>query len=216
MKGETFMDGFHWPVFGLMLGAALAMIGGGIVYAYGKGAWDYAPGSPILRKFMLAAYACLGLGGSLIFAAVIAAGDHLAVPSLSRLPVALYYGAALGVLMVILTYNVLHHRVRIMTAGGGAEDEKSLRVVRVHANFTEYVPLGLGLLILIEWAGAPSAMVHFGGGVLTAGRYLHAYGYTRHPMASFGRIVGIQSTLLAISFMAACAVYYLAVSGLGG
>ena len=88
-------------------------------------------------------------------------------------------------------------------------DVRTQRVTRVHANFTEYVPTGLALLIMVEWSGAPAVMVHFGGGLLVLARYLHAYGYTRHPMASFGRIVGIQSTILAISFLTAAAFYYL-------
>lgn len=207
------MSEFEWPVFGLILGTALAGVGAGLIYAYGRGAWDYAPGSPVLRKFALGAFACLGAGGSMVFAALLAA-DSLALPPLGRVPISLCYGAALGLLLVVLTYNVLNHRVRALTAPGGEEDEKSRRVARVHANFAEYVPTGLGLLILIEWAGAPAAMVHFGGALLTAGRYLHAWGYTRHPAASFGRIVGIQATLLAITFMAVCAVYYLAMAGL--
>jgi hypothetical protein len=33
-------------------------------------------------------------------------------------------------------------------------------------------------------------------------------------MASFGRIVGIQSTMLSISFMVACAAYYIVIGKL--
>ncbi|MGE0668599.1 MAG: MAPEG family protein [Sphingomonadales bacterium] len=198
-----------WGAFALILGLALIMVGLGIVYAYSKGAWEYAPGAKILKNFMLSAYACLVLGIALIVAGALTGG--LPTPVAGRaLPVSLYYGMALGLLLVILTYNVLHHRVRVMTAPGSqGEDEKSGRVTRVHANFTEYVPTGLALLVMVELSGAPAIMVHFGGGLLVLARYLHAYGYTRHPMASFGRIVGIQSTILAISFMTATAFYYL-------
>lgn len=207
------MADIHWPVFGLILGAALAMVGLGIVYGYAKGAYEYAPGARILRNFMLAAYGCLGAGGALVVAGCLA-GALTPLEAPGAVPVSLYYVATLGLLLVILTYNVLNHRVRVMTAPGGQEDDKSLRVTRVHANFTEYVPTGIGLLILIEWAGAPAIMIHFAGTVLTAARYLHAYGYTRHPMASFGRIVGIQSTMLSISFMVACAAYYIVIGKL--
>jgi uncharacterized membrane protein YecN with MAPEG domain len=207
------MAEIQWPVFGLILGTSLAMVGLGIVYGYAKGTYEYAPGARILKNFMLAAYACLGAGAALILAGGLA-GAVTPLEAPGTVPVSLYYVAALGLLLVILTYNVLNHRVRVMTAPGGQEDDKSLRVTRVHTNFTEYVPTGIGLLILIEWAGAPAIMIHFAGAVLTAARYLHAYGYTRHPMASFGRIVGIQSTMLSISFMVACAAYYIVIGKL--
>ncbi len=198
-----------WGAFALILGLALIMVGLGIVYGYAKGAWEYAPGAKILKNFMLAAYACLAGGAALIVAGTLTGGMPDAVAG-RAVPVCLYYGMALGLLLVILTYNVLHHRVRIMTAPGSqGEDDKSQRVTRVHTNFTEYVPTGLALLVMVELSGAPAIMVHFGGGLLVLARYLHAYGYTRHPMASFGRIVGIQSTILAISFMVATAFYYL-------
>jgi uncharacterized membrane protein YecN with MAPEG domain len=198
-----------WGALALILGLALIMVGLGIVYGYSRGAREYAPGAKILKNFMRAAYACLIGGVVLVIAGGLTGGLPTAIAQ-RALPVSLYYGAALGLLLVILTYNVLHHRVRIMTAPGSqGEDEKSERVTRVHANFTEYVPTGLALLIMVEWSGAPVVMVHAGGILLTAARYLHAYGYTRHPMASFGRIVGIQSTMLAISFLVATAFYYL-------
>lgn len=198
-----------WGAFALILGLALIMVGLGIVYGYGRGAWEYAPGAKILKNFMMAAYACLIAGLALIVAGALAGGMPSAVAG-RAVPVSLYYGAALGLLLVILTYNVMHHRVRVMTAPGSqGEDEKSQRVTRVHANFTEYAPTGLALLVMVDLSGAPAIMVHFAGGLLVLARYLHAYGYTRHPMASFGRIVGIQSTILAISFMVATAFYYL-------
>ena len=46
----------------------------------------------------------------------------------------------------------------------------------------------------------------------TLARYLHAWGYTHHAMASFGRIVGIQSTLLALCYMVAASAYYILIS----
>jgi uncharacterized membrane protein YecN with MAPEG domain len=54
--------------------------------------------------------------------------------------------------------------------------------------------------------------VHFGGALFTAARYLHAWGYTKYEMASFGRIVGIQSTLLALSYMVVTSAYYILIA----
>ena len=160
---------------------------------------------------MRAAYACLIAGVALIVAGALTGGMPNAVAG-RAVPVSLYYGAALGLLLVILTYNVLHHRVRSTVENFGNEDPTADRIARVHANYTEYVPTGLALLIALEWSGAPALMVHFGGALFTVARYLHAWGYTHHAMASFGRIVGIQSTLLALCYMVAASAYYILIA----
>ena len=127
----------------------------------------------------------------------------------ARVPVTLWYAAALGVLLLVLSWNVLRHRVRALIETGSDKSPLSDRISRVHGNFTEYVPTGLLLLALLEWAGAPALLLHIGGVLLCAGRCLHAWGYSRHAVVSFGRIVGIQATLLALSYLAAACLYFL-------
>jgi uncharacterized membrane protein YecN with MAPEG domain len=217
------MQGLNLSVFGTAVGLAFIMVGVGITYAYRRilpyaKAPDAQPHKPpamligIFGNFMKGSYACFAVGIALIVAAnVIGPGIPLG-RGLTQVPVSLYYTAALGLLLVILTYNVLYHRVRSTVENFGNEDPTAERIARVHANFTEYVPTGLALLITLEWSGAPAAMVHFGGALFTVARYLHAWGYTRHAMASFGRIIGIQSTLLALSYMVVASAYYLLIA----
>ena len=217
------MDGVNLSVFGTAVGLAFIMVGLGILYAYRRilpyvKAPEAQPSKPpammigIFGNFMKGCYACLIVGVALIVAAnVFGPGIPLA-RGLAQVPVTLYYAAALGLLLVILTYNVLHHRVRAAVENFGNEDKTADRTARVHANYTEYVPTGLGLLIALEWSGAPTAMVHFGGALFTLARYLHAWGYSKHEMASFGRIVGIQSTLLALSYMVVASAYFILIS----
>lgn len=221
-SGEA-MDGVNLSVFGTVVGLAFIMVGCGITYAYRRilpyvkdpEAQPHKPPPaliPIFGGFMKGAWACFAAGITLV---ILSIGLGPGIPigrGLAQVPVTLYYTAALGLLLVILTYNVLHHRVRSTVENFGNEDPTADRIARVHANYTEYVPTGLALLIALEWSGAPALMVHFGGGLFTVARYLHAWGYTHHAMASFGRIVGIQSTLLALCYMVAASAYYILIA----
>lgn len=213
------MEDLNISVFGTLLGIAFIMVGLGITYAYrrilpyGKdpASQEHQPPDMVIgifMNFMRGAWVCLGVGVVLIIAANVA-GPGLSTSAVSvDIPISLYYAAALGFLLVLLTYNVLHFRVKAAISSADDDNAKGDQIARVHANFTEYVPTGLALLMLLEWSGAPALMVHFGGALFTVARYLHAWGYTTNPYASFGRIVGIQSTLLALSYMVVTAAYY--------
>lgn len=211
----------HWSTLTALLGVALIIVGAGITYAYRRilpygrdpDSQPYNPPGPLIAIFMnfcRGAFGCFAAGIVLLVASHIY-GPGLRLdpgPGMKSVPITLYYAAALGLLLLILTYNVLYHRVRASVEHFGEENPHAERIARVHANFTEYVPTGLGLLIVLEWSGAAAPIVHFAGSLFVAARYLHAYGYTKHELASFGRIVGIQSTLVALAFMSAALVYY--------
>ena len=217
------MQGVNLSVFGTAIGLACIMVGLGITYAYRRilpyvSAPEAQPYKPpamligIFGNFMKGAYLLLGVGVALVIGANVFGPGIPIGRGLSQIQVSLYYAALLGLLLVILTYNVLFHRVRSTVENFGNEDKTADRIARVHANYTEYVPTGLALLLALEASGAPSIMVHFGGALFTGARYLHAWGYTKHEMASFGRIVGIQSTLLALCYMVVASAYYILIA----
>ena len=219
------MPGFDWTLLASLMGLALVAIGLGILLAYGRiipyhRGEEGLPGSPpamligLFMNFVRAGYSCLGVGIVLLIAAHIAGPGLTTASKLSlNIPVTLYYATVLGLLLVILTYNVLYHRVRVSIEAEGDTDEVADRIIRVHGNFTEYVPTGLALMLALEWSGAPAAYVWIGGGLFTIARILHAWGLTTDPFASFGRVVGIQATLCALAFMAISATYFILVAG---
>lgn len=215
------MGGSDWSVLAALLGIALIVVGGGIRYAYRRiipftknpdGQAKKLPEAlvDIFANFMRGSTACLILGVALLVVAhLIGPGLTISDSSLGIvIPISLYYAGALGLLLVILTYNTLYHHVRTTLETEEGTDDLDKRITRVHANFTEYAPIGLGLLIALDMTGPPAPIIHFAGALFVGGRYLHAYGYTKHPGASFGRIVGIQSTLLALAFMTAAAFLF--------
>ena len=218
------MPGFDWTILASLMGLALLAISFGILRAYRrivpyhKGV-DGLPASPppmlisIFMNFVRAGYGCLGVGVALLVVAHIMGRGLTSTATLSlNIPISLYYAGVLGLLLVVLTYNVLYHRVRAAIEAEGGTDELAERIVRVHGNFTEYVPTGLALMLALEWSGAPVAYVLIGGGLFTIARILHAWGLTTNAMASFGRVVGIQTTLGSLAFMAISAVYFILVA----
>ena len=67
----------------------------------------------------------------------------------------LIYAGLLGLLLVILSFNVMQNWVRV-TGEGHQTDRAMRRAERLLSSFVEYVPLGLILLTLIELKGAPA------------------------------------------------------------
>jgi uncharacterized membrane protein YecN with MAPEG domain len=101
---------------------------------------------------------------------------------------------------VFLSLRVIgQRRVARVSLGDGGNAELQRRC-RVHANFAEYVPLALLLMVLAESQGWPDWVLHLVGGPLLVGRAAHAYGVSRAPELPRLRVVGMASTFAAIVF----------------
>lgn len=108
------------------------------------------------------------------------------------------YAALLGILLVILSFTVVKHRVRAKVGIGHGDNEMLLRAIRTHANFIEYVPISLILLFLAELNGASALLLNINGVALVLARLLHALGLYRSSGASVPRILGTNITWLVI------------------
>lgn len=109
------------------------------------------------------------------------------------------YAGLLIALFIILTLQVFAVRAptRIMIGTGG--NPALERVVRVHANFVEYVPLFLVALAVAELCGAPGWALHAAGAGMVAGRALHAIGVSRDPDIIALRVAGMALTMLPLT-----------------
>jgi uncharacterized membrane protein YecN with MAPEG domain len=105
------------------------------------------------------------------------------------------YAAALGLLFALLSVRSLLLRRRLRVALGDGGNEQLLRATRAHANFAEYAPLALLLLVLAEQAGAPGLALHALAASLVLGRALHAWGISRVPERPPYRVAGMALTL---------------------
>lgn len=113
--------------------------------------------------------------------------------------------ASLHVLLyLVLTMRVVLHRNAHKVGVGSGGDAALTRKVRVHGNFSEYVPLGLLMLALLEMAATPTTLLWTFGIVLLLARVLHAIGLGGSAGYSFGRFSG---ALLTFAILAAMALY---------
>lgn len=121
--------------------------------------------------------------------------------------ITLLYAGLSGLLLLALSFQVVALRRR-HGIGLGSGDQPALeRAIRVHANFCEYVPLGLVLLLVLELTAAlPTLVLHILGVMLVAGRVLHAQGLSGTAGVSKGRFVGTLLTWLMIAISALLAV----------
>ena len=86
------------------------------------------------------------------------------------------YAALLALIYVLLSIRTLGLRRKLKIPIGDGGNKLMLRAIRVHANFGEYVPLGVILLMACEMLAAPTLLVHALGMTLLTGRLLHAFG----------------------------------------
>ncbi len=119
----------------------------------------------------------------------------------------LIYAGLLGMLLVILSFNVMYNWVRV-TGGGQETDRDMRRAERILSSFVEYVPLSLILLVLIELNGAPTLVIHVLGTMLVSARVMHAYGSNQIFGAGILRFLGSQLTFLMLMIESLACVYY--------
>jgi uncharacterized membrane protein YecN with MAPEG domain len=113
-------------------------------------------------------------------------------------PVSFFYAGLLGLLLVALSAQVVLARRRFRVRLGAGTEEGMQQAVRVQANFAEYVPFAVVLLVLAEIQGLPAGAIHAAGIVLVVSRVLHAAGLSKSPGRSFGRFYGTAGTWLVI------------------
>ncbi len=108
------------------------------------------------------------------------------------------YASLLTLLYFVLAVRIIKLRWRDKVPLGTGDSKDVLKAVRVHANFNEYVPLVLVMLLMMELTGASMVMLHVMGGVFFLGRVLHAMGITKTSGTSWMRFCGMISTFVVL------------------
>lgn len=108
------------------------------------------------------------------------------------------YAGLCGLLFLWLSWKVIVERRRSKVGLGDGGDAGLQRAIRVHANFIEYTPFALLLLLLAEMTGAWAAFIHLCGAALVVARVLHAQGLGSTAGYSRGRYLGTLGTWIVI------------------
>lgn len=108
------------------------------------------------------------------------------------------YAAILAILFVILSIRVIRLRRQLQIGLGDSGDKNLLRAISVHSNFSEYAPLSLFLIFLVESQAGYSWFVHSLGICLLVGRLSHAYGVSQSVENYNFRVFGMAMTFTSI------------------
>ena len=106
------------------------------------------------------------------------------------------YAGLLGLISLWLSFGAGSLRGKTGISIGDGGNPELLLAMRKHANFTEYAPLFLILLALLEVNDVPSMALHAMGGGFVVARVCHGVGLKADTMAGMGRLVGAAGSAL--------------------
>lgn len=111
------------------------------------------------------------------------------------------YAGLLALLYLYLTSRVIRFRRGRRVDMGDAGDPLLQRYIRAHANFAEYAPIGLLLLLLLELGNWPHWLLHLLGLMLLAGRISHAWSFSVSELRERTRVAGmvLTTTMLGLT-----------------
>ena len=112
------------------------------------------------------------------------------------------YGGILALIVIALAINVTVHRVKLQVPLGDGGNAQMRRMIRLHGNAAEYIPLAVALMLIYEINGGWRTALHIIGVALVAGRLLQTAGMWGTETPGFGRGTGQTLTWLAIAALA--------------
>ena len=120
------------------------------------------------------------------------------------MPVAItaLYASILALIVTALAINVTAHRAKLKVEVGDGGNPTMLRMIRIHGNAVEYIPIGIVLMALYELDGGRPLALHAAGIALIVGRlvYIGALWNSAKPGAL--RAVAVTLTWLTIAALA--------------
>lgn len=122
------------------------------------------------------------------------------------LPVSLTFAGALALLNLFLAYRVSKIRHAGKVNIGDGNNPLLLARMRAQANFVEYTPFVLILMVLLERAGGPANLLWWAGAAYVAVRIAHLFGMDpKSPQAL--RAVGALGTWAILGGLAIWAIW---------
>jgi uncharacterized membrane protein YecN with MAPEG domain len=126
---------------------------------------------------------------------------------MSSAQAAALWSGLLILLMVVLSVRVVLARRsnRVLLGDGG--NAQVILAGRVFGNASEYIPAGIAALAVLTLLGLPAYALHMVGGLLFAGRVIHALSLSdRKPTP--GRVIGMVLTFVALILAGAMLVVH--------
>jgi len=111
------------------------------------------------------------------------------------------YLAVLALVYAVLALNVVRLRRSKRAVFGDAGNAELRSAIRAHAHFSEYVPIIVLMIAMLEMSGLPASRVHLLMAVLLLSRLLHPFGmYVKPGTLAFNicRVGGVTLTLIVL------------------
>ena len=115
--------------------------------------------------------------------------------------IALLYAGLLGIMSIAVSFPAGRLRGSTGISVGDGSNQALLLAMRRHGSFTEFVPLALLLLALLEMARAPGLAIHIMGALLVVARICHAVGLKADTVNDPLRGIGAGGTALVTVVM---------------
>ena len=112
------------------------------------------------------------------------------------------YAGVLALIIVALGINVTVHRAKLSVPLGDGGKPQMLRMIRLHGNACEYIPLALLLMLAYELNGGMHIALHAAGIALVAGRLIQTWAMWPTEIPGAGRGIGQTLTWLTIAALA--------------
>ena len=109
-------------------------------------------------------------------------------------PISAVYASLIGLLLIFLAFRVVRARRSQQIGLGSGGDKTVEHAMRVHANATEYAPISLIMIALLEINGGAPWLIHALGAGLLLARLFHLQGFGSSTGTSTGRVVGTAGT----------------------
>ncbi len=109
------------------------------------------------------------------------------------------YAAVSGFALIALSVRVVGLRRRHRISIGHGDNPQLERAMRVQANFAEYAPTFLIMLLLSEMQGLQAWYLHGAGVIFLAGRAAHFVGIKTDDTQHIWRVLGMVLTFAAIA-----------------
>ena len=122
------------------------------------------------------------------------------------------YASMLGFIYIKLSKNIIQLRRKYNVTLGHKKHADLEQAIRGHANFSEFVPLGLILLACLEINNVHYFVVLSLGGLFFLGRVFHAKSFLKEKIDISLRVKGMQFTFWSIMLMSGMNIFSILVS----
>jgi uncharacterized membrane protein YecN with MAPEG domain len=112
------------------------------------------------------------------------------------------YAAIFALWLTALAINVTVHRVKLRVPVGDGNNAQMRRMIRLHGNAAEYVPIALLLMLFYEVNGGSHTVLHVVALLFLFARLMHAWGLGVSDMTNQRRQIGQGLTWLIIVALA--------------